>query len=156
MLPLIDPDAEDPRAELDWIAFRYLAGDLSEAERLAFDERMADDQQAREALAAAVELAGAVRLAEAGRKQLPAAWPRWAVLAAAASIVAAFWLASAPTARTSAGEVALAWSDLRQADYPGDDPADVPREDEAVECEQAEDVPAWLFDVLESPTEPAL
>lgn len=43
--------------ELDWLAFQYVAGELSTEETARFEERLAVDQQAREAVASAVELA---------------------------------------------------------------------------------------------------
>ena len=45
--------------ELDLLAFRYIAEELSDDERGAFELRLADDQGAREAVARAVELSQA-------------------------------------------------------------------------------------------------
>jgi hypothetical protein len=53
----------DSDAALDWLAYQYVVGELSERDALAFVERLAVDQRAREALAATVELAYAVTLA---------------------------------------------------------------------------------------------
>src|SRR5262245_14251679 len=50
--------------ELDWSAFRYLAGELTAAEAEAFEARLAAEQPAREALASAVELTQVVVAAE--------------------------------------------------------------------------------------------
>lgn len=155
MSPPIDPDG--PTADLDWIAFRYLAGELSETDRLAFDERLAIDQDAREALSAAVELAQVIQLTGVTPSRRPAVWPRWALLAAAASIAIAFWMGLDRMPRASAGEVALVWSDLRQPVAPVDELADPPHNDEPIEnADDPGDVPGWLFDVLEAPAEPAL
>src|SRR5690606_22872574 len=52
------PDASD----LAWLAFRYVAGELDEAEASAFELRLEHDLSACEAVAEAVELAGAVAL----------------------------------------------------------------------------------------------
>lgn len=49
-----------PRSDLDWLAFRYVAGEMTDAETLDWEERLATDQTAREAVAAAVELCQAV------------------------------------------------------------------------------------------------
>ena len=46
--------------DLDLLAFRYIAGELTPAESEAFEQRLADDQAAREAVARAVDLAQAV------------------------------------------------------------------------------------------------
>lgn len=40
----------------DWLAFRYVANEMSHDERQRFEERLSDDQAAREAVASAVEL----------------------------------------------------------------------------------------------------
>ena len=45
----------DPH-ELNWLAFRYVAGEMSADECAEFETRLADDQAAREAVASAVEL----------------------------------------------------------------------------------------------------
>ena len=47
-------------SELDWTAFRYVAGELSPDEATRFELTLAEDQAAREAVAAAVELGSAV------------------------------------------------------------------------------------------------
>lgn len=52
------------RGELDWWAFRYVAGELSEAESEQFEARLDQDQGAREAVASAVELVQTISAAE--------------------------------------------------------------------------------------------
>jgi len=54
----------EPQDELAWLAFRYVAGELSAAEVGQFEERMAIDQAARESLAQSVELYHAIAAAE--------------------------------------------------------------------------------------------
>jgi hypothetical protein len=49
--------------DLDWLAYQYLVGELSEHDAASFEQRLAIDQVAREALAAAVELAESVSIA---------------------------------------------------------------------------------------------
>lgn len=46
----------EPANEIDWLAFRYVANEMSNNEREQFEERLFDDQAAREAVASAVEL----------------------------------------------------------------------------------------------------
>jgi len=58
--------------ELDWLAYQYVAGEFSHAERDSFEERLAIDQAAREAVAAAVELSSACRAAFAADSVRPA------------------------------------------------------------------------------------
>lgn len=44
----------------DWLAFRYIAAELSPGERAAFEQQLAESQAAREAVARAVELTQAL------------------------------------------------------------------------------------------------
>ena len=83
--------------DLDWLAFCYVADELAECERAAFETRLADDQAAREAVARAVELTQSVALAEAHEPVLTPAsitrrttWPRrlaWMSVGASAALV---------------------------------------------------------------------
>jgi len=50
----------EKREDLDWLAFCYVADELSGDELEVFERRLADDQKAREAVARAVELTRAV------------------------------------------------------------------------------------------------
>ncbi len=47
----------DKQRDLDWLAFRYLAGELGPQECGAFERRLAEDQMARESVASAMDLA---------------------------------------------------------------------------------------------------
>jgi hypothetical protein len=89
----------DKSDELDWLAFCYIAGEMSRDETAAFEQRLADEQEAREAVARAVELTRAIAAAKAARPTVPAsvsAVPRrryravrrwfWAAVATAASL----------------------------------------------------------------------
>ena len=49
------------REDLDWLAFRYVAAELSPAESRQFEGRLEHDQQAREAVGRIVEVTCAVR-----------------------------------------------------------------------------------------------
>lgn len=94
-------DNPDP-ADLDLLAFRYVAGELTAAEAEAFEEQLACDQTAREAVASAVQVAEAVAaLAPAfvapTAQPLPASSPRrgtwrervrWMIVGAVAACVA--------------------------------------------------------------------
>jgi hypothetical protein len=108
-----EPSANDPLpsqtvadgSDLDWLAFRYVAGEMTADELTAFEENLAESQPAREAVAAAVLLAQAVALAEksqphSGRAELvPASLTKrgptwrwrltWALSGAAASLLLA-------------------------------------------------------------------
>ncbi len=54
----------DDQHELAWLAFQYIAGDLSCPDREVFERRLAEDQAAREAVAAMVDLVQCVEAAE--------------------------------------------------------------------------------------------
>lgn len=49
------------REDLDWLAFRYVAAELSPGESREFERRLEQDQQAREAVGRVVEVTCAVR-----------------------------------------------------------------------------------------------
>jgi hypothetical protein len=84
--------------ELDWLAFRYIAGELTDGESSEFESRLATDQEACEAVSKAVELAEVTSMANRGplvEVSLPRAsnhpdWTRrvaWMVCGAAACLV---------------------------------------------------------------------
>jgi anti-sigma-K factor RskA len=50
----------DNSAQLDWLAFRYVAGEMTDHESADWERRLADDQTAREAVAGAVQLVQAI------------------------------------------------------------------------------------------------
>ena len=52
--------------DLNWLAFRYVAGELTAAELQAFESQLEDDQSAREAVARACELTCCIAAAEHG------------------------------------------------------------------------------------------
>ena len=90
----------DQTSDLEWLAFQYVANELSEQECLQFESLLSEKQSAREALAHATQLvaglksiaaqpAGQVTVASA---QQPAAtsttrWAFWGLLTTAAAIV---------------------------------------------------------------------
>lgn len=123
--------ATDRADELNWLAFRYVANELSGDERDAFELRLVEEQAAREAVAAAVELSQAVLLVEESAVR-PAPAPRsWRLAAAWMSLGACVCLAvvfagrffdrdvesdrMAMFAAESPEELASLWSQTRQA-----------------------------------------
>src|SRR6516164_7648881 len=87
-------------SDLNWLALRYVTGEMADAELAAFEETLADSQPARETVAAAVLLAQAVVLAErtpasvttAGLTVGRPSWRgrlAWALVGAAASLLLA-------------------------------------------------------------------
>src|SRR3982751_6411866 len=102
--------------DLAWLAFRYVAGDLGEAQAAVFERRLGDDQAAREAVAEAVLLAGAVARAGAEARR-DASWRYRVVLALPATLLVTAGLIYSQrpsregTARDSSERaLALTWS----------------------------------------------
>lgn len=60
----------DEPGELDWLAFQYVAGELSPAEAVAFEERLACDRHACEALARMMQTVDALAVAVPARTSL--------------------------------------------------------------------------------------
>ena len=86
----------DANNELSWLAFRYIADELSAEQRDTFEQRLAVDQQAREEVARAVEMTQAVACVHAQAPAVslrPRRWLRpvtWTVAAAAVLLIAVF------------------------------------------------------------------
>ncbi len=108
-------------SDLNWLAFRYVSGEMPDAELATFEQNLAESQPAREAVAAAVLLAQAVALAAdtaAGpQRELVTAGPAlrrptwrgrlaWALAGAAASLLFVGGLQMWRDARVPANAVA--------------------------------------------------
>ena len=124
MTPLPDRDSD-----LDWLAFRYVAGELTADEAGRFEARLDHDQAAREAVAGAVGLADALAAARpsavgparvGGRLRLgPRSRRSAAVLALAACLALAvgplLWPRAHPRrVEADPATLALTWSGLWQ------------------------------------------
>ena len=154
--------------DLDWLAFCYVADELADSDRAAFEARLADDQAAREAVAHAVELTQAVAVmlrerAEPHRPVLaPAAitrrttWPRrlaWMSVGASAALVL---VAVALNWRTIAGrfdstpvdygQLAEVWSQTRDEvrQIVQNEPFDLPPVIESDEFSSDDSLPSWI------------
>ena len=121
----------DQNEELAWLAFQYVAGDLSSSTAEQFELRLATDQAAREAVAEAVGLFHTVCAAEAlqpavavgGRGSRRAAWSSSIIWRAAIAIAAAVLLTvtlNLNTRRSQDAALANAWSAVR-ADFVSDE-----------------------------------
>jgi hypothetical protein len=126
-------------SDLNWLAFRYITGEMAETEVAAFEQSLAESQPAREAVAAAVRLAQAVTLCESAQTSAssgpiraaatipPATWRGrlvWALLGAAATVLFASGLQmwrdakappnvvarNRPAAAENLSELALQWT----------------------------------------------
>jgi len=84
--------------DLDWLAFCYIADELSPDEREAFESQLANDQGAREAVARAVDLTRAVAAVDAEGRNL----------ATPASLAARLWRRTGVAGRLGWTAVAIA------------------------------------------------
>ena len=118
--------------DLQWLAFQYIADELSDEERNAFEARLANDQEVREAVARAVELSTAIRLSapvarlRESRKPGWAAWLAGGVVSACLALTALFtakyfFPAAEPDLHVDNAEVdiqlAHAWSEVRELPF---------------------------------------
>jgi len=124
---------------LDWLAFRYLVDELTPVEVEQFERRLAGDQAAREAVARAVRLVELIgrseplgppvscdvaAAADRGGRRV-GRWVLWGVAAGLCGVLLYPRLAALPkagpgarlpaaTERERAGELALAWCQVRE------------------------------------------
>lgn len=133
--------AYSQQQELSWLAFRYVAGELTAVEAEQFEEQLATDQSAREAVAQSVELYHAVAAAEADVPSHPltiaakvkSTWSQRLVwlstgAAAAAVLVVAGWNAtglwsSSPAKPGVSPDLANAWTAVRADVALADEPS---------------------------------
>ena len=132
---------------LEWLAQRYVLGELGADEVAAFEARLADDEQAAAAVADAARLMMSVQAAVesqaqptnlAARRHHPARSlaARIAIgIAGLAAAVAVVWLL--PRGGDEAAELAARWAEI----------PDVVPADDAAEDEEADgdEVPDWLL-----------
>jgi hypothetical protein len=126
----------DEQRELDWLAFRYIAGELSPQERDAFEQRLAEDQTAREAVASAMDVvqctvAAEIELAHVAPAQSLEAsfWSRgfWVALSTASCLALFVAIHGMPgperlfrpdrtsgSASAALSELAIIWSESRE------------------------------------------
>ncbi len=147
--------------DLQWTAFRYIAGELSHADAEAFEARLADDQAAREAVAASVQMTQAVasisdeitagdETADEQRRK-----NRWAIVAivvsAACLLMASSILFTQPDSQTGlsqsdarADQIVDAWANAAETIPPSVDSVANGLE-ESVDDESEVVVPEWML-----------
>jgi hypothetical protein len=119
-----------PESDRDWLAFRYIAGELSDEDFASFEFELETSQLAREAVARAIELSQAIAIAESQQVELVESATRksgqkpWAygicgicAGAAAASVAGAIWW-NMPSPKNVTPEVAKTWVEMRPAETP--------------------------------------
>ena len=117
-----------PENDRDWLAFRYVAGELSGEEAAAFEAELETSQVSREAVARAVELTHAVAIAEfhgvalvesATRPSPRKSWTYGIVWmgagAVAASVAGAVWW-NMQSPATGTSELAERWTEARSVE----------------------------------------
>lgn len=140
----------------EWLAFRYIAGELSGDELVAFEAELETSQVAREAVARAVDLSQAIAIAESHQVELVESASRIAgrkswiygigwigAGAAAASVAGAVWWNMQGT-KTGKSELAKIWIE-RRADEPTPPIIDEPAEPGPVlNSSEPEIAPSWM------------
>jgi anti-sigma-K factor RskA len=158
-------DDLNERHDPDWLAQRYVRGELDDADAVAFEERLATDEAAAAALASAVRLCAALeaaRAAEPATSAVPGSVPREhpaarpaargaesrgrllagrglaiGVMATATALSLLLFLDPAALRRPAADAVARRTESVRQVALSADLEADEPPE--------SDDVPEWLL-----------
>jgi hypothetical protein len=142
-------------ADREWLAFRYIAGELTGDELTSFEAELESSQIAREAVARVVDLSQAIAIAESHQVELVEAASRTASRkswiygigwigagAAAASIAGAvWWNMEGPKAGKS--ELAEIWNYVRVVEPapPVEKPAEATS---IVNVAEAEVAPSWM------------
>jgi ferric-dicitrate binding protein FerR (iron transport regulator) len=143
---------ENTFEDLDLLAFRYIADEMTGAEAESFEQRLAADQAACEAVAHAVELAQAVASAPADVIPLPAThssprhWlrpARWVAAAAAIAFgVAGWWYVNRSSEES---RLATVWAEMFNS-TPHDLVAD--SEEPTLDDESDLTVPVWMLEAV--------
>jgi len=150
----------------DWLALQYVLGELSDADREAFEERLADDLAACESVAAASRLVLTVRAAASAkgvpsvgpastadsRSQTKSAFSAWlsVVVASAAMALLCLFATQTPVNPPSnsdvasvdhaAAELVSLWRSGMDADE-----GDVDDMDEGLDSSSEDAVPGWML-----------
>lgn len=106
--------------DLDWLAFCYVAGELDESQRVAFEAMLAEDQAARDAVVQAVNLSrslaathrvAAIQSAAPGSRYFGTV-ARWVICASLLGLVATgWWLNYVAGSDSVDSEVAIVWGE---------------------------------------------
>lgn len=148
---------QNREGDREWLAFRYIAGELDDEQVAAFESELETSQVAREAVARAVELSQAIALAQSheveplevcsrgsgGRQSFASAIGWLGAAAVAASVAAMVWWNTRDVPGTPSGpqiaDAAAVWSGINQAEIL---PEDVARE-QSPQFEAAL-APSWM------------
>jgi hypothetical protein len=143
-------------ADREWLAFRYIAGELTDEELASFEAELESSQVAREAVARAVDLSQAIAIAESHQVELVEAASRvvarkswiygigWmGAGAAAASVVGAVWW-NMQEQKSAKSELAEIWISVKATEPipPAVEKLADPRS--MVEVAEADVAPSWM------------
>jgi hypothetical protein len=147
---------KQPVDDCDWLAFRYIAGELSGDEAAAFEAELETSQVAREAVARAVDLSRAIVLAEPHGVELAESRPEPANLkswiyglgwvgtgAVAASVAGVVWW-NMQGQQGGESKLAEAWSDVRKVDSTPIPAERLVESRTFVDVYEPEIAPAWM------------
>jgi len=150
----VTPFHNQTENDREWLAFRYIAGELSGDETAAFEAELETSQGAREAVARAVELSQAVAIAESQQVELVEAAPKhssrkswiygigWIVTGAvAASVAGAVWW-NLPGSQLVNSNIAENWAAVRAIDPPS--PAVEAPAELGPALDAADVAPSWM------------
>lgn len=154
--------------DLDWLAFRYVAAELSDADRIQFERRLDEDAAAREAVAQAVALTQAIAATKAASqlvtvggqshsRRLALRRTSWLALTLAVGLLIALAVTAFQThyqtgVPSTANDLASLWSESRtelvppaNGDWPARETSD--RELDLASAEDNEEfaTPDWLL-----------
>jgi len=145
--------------DLDWLAFRYISGEMAASEAEQFELLLADDQAARDAVVKAVELTQAIVAVQTASISPSPAMPQsrtqnitWISTSVAALLVVTLALNfSRPStiAPAKSGDVAITWVE-RSADPPVDAEAISNGSADDVEEFVTADPPNWMLEAVRS------
>jgi hypothetical protein len=146
---------KQPAGDRDWLAFRYIAGELNSEESAAFEAELETSQVAREAVARAVDLSQAIALAETQEVQRVVCgtgstsrkswiygigWGAAGVVAA--SVAGAVWW-NLQGQQAGESNLAEAWSNVREAES-ASLPEKLAEPRSIVDVAEPEIAPSWM------------
>jgi hypothetical protein len=156
------PETESRATDLDWLAFRYISGEMAVDEADQFESLLADDQTARDAVVRAVELSQTILATQFTPHNesiglLSAASQRWmqqvtwisTSVAALLLVALALNFGQRPTSHHSdSDDLASAWL-ARTADVPVSDASANGSLNDETEFVTT-DTPAWMLEAVRS------
>jgi anti-sigma-K factor RskA len=154
------PETESQATDLDWLAFRYISGEMAVSEADQFESLLADDQNARDAVVRAVELSQIVLATQSTPQSesigllsaVSKSWMQhltWVSTSVAALLLVALALnfnRPRTVATSNPDALAAAWLE-RSGEVAANDPATINGEEEEF---VTADPPNWMLEAVRS------